>query len=177
MGPPGGIELPSTHYEGAALPLCYGGFENLQTAGGATRRLAAQRVRCPERSSSSSSASPANIWMVHDVKERGHCWPAGTSRNSSMRPTNLSRCVNNTRERFRGAKHAQALTFEAATRKPMLRPALALRMRGADLRGSLVLSVYWAICGPSACWRREWPCRRFSLDFLNPVGISRDNPL
>ena len=42
-----------------------------------------------------------------------------------MRPTNLFRCVNNTRERFGGAKHAQALTFEAATRKPMLRPALA----------------------------------------------------
>ena len=54
---------------------------------------------------------------------------------------------------------------------------IAPRMRGADLRGSLVLSVYWAICGPSACWRREWPCRRFSLDFLNPVGISLDNPL
>ena len=42
---------------------------------------------------------------------------------------------------FPWRKACAGADFEAATRKPMLRPALALRMRGADLRGSLVLSV------------------------------------
>jgi len=66
-----------------------------------------------------------------------------------MRPTNLSRCVNNTRERFRGAKHAQALTFEAATRKPMLRPALACECAAPITRKSCLVCLLghlWSLC-------------------------------